>query len=181
MKIHQPGNIGSFISKFCALFPAAIALVLYGEHFFVKLLSLLLFSLAIYTFFFTKYERYLDTDNKCTIKRFRWLFIKTEEIEPISQFESLTISACRRESQWHSFGSTMAFNVVLVRKYAASKTYAGFGALENFLLKSMITDIGEASSFALAVGEAVGLPVAADKDLVECLTYDPLKPEDLSI
>ena len=177
MKINNPENTGNIIPKAFSIFPLFVSLVvLNGDHVIFKLLSLLFFSLAIYTFFFTRYARYLDTDKKCTIKRLKWLFIKTEEIEPISHFESITISlGGTKKSKWHGFTSTMTFDVVLVRQYACSKTHTGLGGLENFLLKSLITDIEEAASFAVGIGEAVGLPVDADKDLIKFLKYDPLK------
>jgi len=69
----------------------------------------------------------------------------------------------------------MTFDVVLIRKYATSKTYTGTGALENFLLKSRIRDINEATLFAKEVAELINFPVTAESELVKFLTYDPIE------
>ncbi len=178
MKIDNPENKWNIIPKAASIFPLFAALMLlHGEHFIFKVLSALCFSLAIYTFFFTKYERYLDTDKKCIIKRINWLFIKTENIETVNHFESVVIALGETigNSNLQGITSTMTFDVVLVRKYAVSKTHSGLGGLENFLLKTLIRDVSEANEFASMVAKALELPVESDKELIKFLRYDPTK------
>lgn len=177
MIIHNPENKWNIIPKVFSMFPlfAALAL-LHGEHAIYKVLSAAFFALTIYTFGFTKYERYLDTDKKVTVKRIRWLFIKTETIESISNFEAVVIAlgGSLPNSNWQSITTSATYDIVLVRKHASSRTHTGLGAFDNFLLFALVEDINEAKEMAVNIGEQLGLPVEAEKQVIKLLKYDPV-------
>jgi len=48
-------------------------------------------SLAIYTFFFTRSEYYIDTAKGEVIKTIKWLFIATNRVESINQYRAVVI------------------------------------------------------------------------------------------
>ncbi len=179
MKVHNPENRSNIIPKAFSIFPAFAGLMLlHGDGLVFNIFSAIFLILAVYTFFFTTYERYLDTDRKCTVKRVKWLFIKTNTEEPIRNYDAVVVSFgdTLPDSNIQAMTLKVTFNVVLVRKYASTVTHSGFGSIENFLLQDMYEDINEACRFAKMMGEQLGLPVKVDEEVLKRMDYDPLSP-----
>lgn len=182
MKIYTPENKYNIIPKAFSIFPLFFALatlsVGINKNSFILLLFSFIFSaLFIYTFFFTKYEKYLDTNTKKIIKKIKWLWINSKEEEAINNYQSICI--CIGDSIHNSnltaLTTSTRLDVVLVRNHASTSTFAGFGAIENFLLKNLIKTPNEAKEYADKISELIGLNVTVEEQLTKLLKYDLLQ------
>lgn len=129
--------------------------------------------MAIYTFFFTKYEHFLDTDARNITKGLKWLFIKKNEVKSVGNYISIVISASKTmptSSTWKTGLKQMAYDVVLVKKGAKSQTHVGFGAFENYLLKSLVRNKEDAIDVGRELGKVLNLPVSLEGGEI---IYDP--------
>ncbi len=180
MKIHNPTYKNNTVPRLLSIFPFFLAIAFFPQDSVViKIFSLLLMSLAIYTFFFTRSEYYIDTAKGEVIKTIKWLFIATNRVESINQYRAVVICLGDNvpNSNWQAATSKQTYDVVLVRKHASTNTLDGSGALENFFISTHVDGVQAAKNSALEVADLIGLPVESDAKLVQWLTYDPIHEE----
>lgn len=178
MKLHSPETKYDIVPKAFSIFPLFVSLaLLHGDHIVFKALSGIFFLLTLYTFFCTRYEKYIDTDKRLVVRRLDWLFIHSEKLESLEHFKYICIclGGSVHNSNWTGLTTSTAFDVVLVRKHAPNNTHAGTAALVNFLIAGMFTDIAEAKEKAVQTGKVLNMPVKSDSELIKLLSYDPLQ------
>lgn len=181
MKIRTPDNKYNILPKAYSLFPLFVALATLNVGVNKHSVTLYIISglfgfLFIYTLFFARYDKYLDTDKKMIVTRLNWLWIRWKEEEPLSHFTSISITLGDfiAKSNWGTIKERPTYDVILVRKYTNHTSLQGMGAFENFPLKVVIKTPQEAKEFAETVSKLTGLDIIVDKSLTKFLKYDLL-------
>jgi len=182
MKIHSPDSKYNILPKVYSIFPLFITLATLtvglndGSWFWLAFSSVFGF-LFFYTFFFAKYQKYVDTDEKKIIKNFKWLWIKLREEESLSQYESVCIclGSSLPDSNWQDITVSYTYDVALIRNYTSRTTLHGGGGFENFPLKVTFSTPQEAKEYALSVSEMLEMELAVAEELTKFLKYDLLQ------
>lgn len=181
MKIRTPDNKYNIAPKAFSMFPffafMAILSVGINKHSAILLTIAGFFAfIFLYTFFFAKYDRYLDTERKMIISRLHWLWIRLDEEEPIEHFAHICINLGQfiAKSNWSAFAQRPTYEVFLVRKYTYHYTMGAFGNFENFAIKTMIHSPQEAKEYAETISKLINIDVVVGKQLTAFLKYDLL-------
>lgn len=182
MKIRTPDNKYNIAPKAFSIFPLFVMLATlnigYNKHSIILYsISVLFAFLFLYTFFFAKYDRYLDTDKKKIVSLLHWLWIRLDEEEPIDHFAHICINLGPfiAKNNWGTMAQRPTYEVFLVRKYTYDYTLGAFGSFENFALKILIKSPQEAREYAESISKLISMDVVAGKQLTKFLKYDLMK------
>lgn len=172
MKYYSPDSKYNIVPKGFSLFPfffamAALSLGASKHSALFYAIACFFALLTIYTFFFARDEKYLDTDRKMIIKRLVWLWIKKETSEPLEHFKYIyiTAGAIIPKSNWSVFQERRTYNVLLARDHMDQYSLNLYGPLTCFYLKSTIQSKEAAMEFAQTVSEQTGLEVVIEKHI----------------
>jgi len=182
MKIRSLDGKYNIIPRVFSMFPffgsvTALSIWNSNDSLFALLVSLFFACIFCYTFFFTRYEKYIDTDAREIIKNFKWLWINLSEHESLEQYDSVCIclGPLMANSNWQSRTKSHTFDVALIRKYTKTTSLLGLGGFENYPLKVAFRDVHEAKEYGVNIDKLLNVGITVDDALTQFLQYDLLE------
>lgn len=182
MKIHAASHKNNALPKLISIFPffisfAPLGMWLKNSSLIALFFALLLLFIAIYTFFYTRKEKYIDVEKRKIIKSFHWLWINLYEEESIDHFESVCICLgdFLPDSNFTDKTGSFRYDIGLIRKYTSSETMLGFGSIENFPIHVAIKTTDEAKDLSNKISTLLNMQLVVAEKVTRHLKYDILE------